>query len=77
MFSRIFYRTTTDLSPVTPQVQGEDSQQQQGSTSGNTLVQPSENGSSRGTRHLLEDASYPTPPNSKMPRFKLETTTDL
>ena len=35
MFSDIFRRTTTEFNHVTPQVHGERSQKQQGSTSGN------------------------------------------
>ena len=50
MFSRIFRMTTTELNPVAPQVHGKGSQRQQGSTSCNTLVHPSEDDSSRGTK---------------------------
>ena len=45
-----FCRTTTELSSVTPEVQGDGSQQQQGPTSSKTLLQPSEDDCSTGQR---------------------------
>lgn len=68
MFSRVFRRATTELNPATPMMQAEGSQQQQGLTLGNTLVQ--QDNSSIGTKRCeIKDASCLNPPNPKMAGF--------
>lgn len=58
-------------------MQVEGNQQQQGSTSDSTLVQPSEDDSKKDTTRSLLDASFPTFTNSKMARSEQETTTGV
>lgn len=67
MFSRVFLGATTELNPATSMMQGEGSQQQQGLTLGNALVQQDDSSIST-KRSEIEDASCLNP-NPKMAGF--------
>ena len=71
MFSRIFRRKATELITNTPQGQGEESKQRQGSTYGMAMAQPSKN--EKGAERALEDDTSCPP---EIAKFELQTTFD-